>query len=399
MPTWYRCNQKIRVTTPIRRKTIPKARFGNYADIQILVFRKKFRMWQSRATIRYTNGVPRGRLMDGLFFWVRAGEARPHHIYAFTFLLYYRPILIRILEAHLFSMATLYTHQGENVRKTWFLMGTFLVLVIAVGYGVSWYMGSSAFLYGAIIFALLMNIGSYWFSDKLVLRMTGAREATHQEFPDLWNVVENLSITAGLPMPRVYVVDDPAPNAFATGRDPEHAVVAATTGLLSMLDRTELEGVMAHELSHIGNRDMLVMTVAVVLAGFLAMLADFLTRALMFGGDDRQKNPIAIVFMIVSIVLVPIAAQLIQLAISRKREFLADASGALLTRYPEGLASALEKISRYPYPMQRRSTATAHLFIADPNGGGEKSIGQKITGLFQTHPHAEDRIRILRDMK
>ncbi len=295
-------------------------------------------------------------------------------------------------------MATLYTHQGENVRKTWFLMGSFLALVIGVGYGVSWYMGSSVFLYGAIIFAVLMNIGSYWFSDKLVLRMTGAREAAHTEFPDLINTVENLSITAGLPMPRVYVVDDPAPNAFATGRDPEHAVVAATTGLLALLDKSELEGVMAHELSHIGNRDMLVMTVAVVLAGFLAMLADFLTRAVMFGGDDRQKHPIAIVFMIVGIVLVPIAAQLIQLAISRKREYLADASGALLTRYPEGLASALEKISGYPHPMQHASNATAHLFIADPYGTGEKSIGQKLSGLFQTHPPAEDRIRILREM-
>ena len=346
----------------------------------------------------------KGRLRTGLFFWTGHGPAKPARvpsIYAHELLLYYSDIQTLFYYIHYIIMATLYTHQGENVRKTWFLMGTFLVLVIAVGYGVSWYMGSSAFLYGAIIFALLMNIGSYWFSDKLVLRMTGAREATHQEFPDLWNVVENLSITAGLPMPRVYVVDDPAPNAFATGRDPEHAVVAATTGLLAMLERTELEGVMAHELSHIGNRDMLVMTVAVVLAGFLAMLADFLARAVMFGagGDDRQKNPIAVVFMIVSIVLVPIAAQLIQLAISRKREFLADASGALLTRYPEGLASALEKISGYPYPMQRRSNATAHLFIADPNGAGEKSIGQKITGLFQTHPHAEDRIRILRDMK
>ncbi len=297
-------------------------------------------------------------------------------------------------------MATLYTHQGENVRKTWMLMTAFLMLVIAVGYAVSWYMGSSAFLYGAIIFALFMNIGSYWFSDKIVISMTGAREITHAEFPDLFNVVENLSITAGLPMPKVFVVDDPAPNAFATGRDPEHAVVATTTGLLSMLNRTELEGVVAHELSHIGNRDMLVMTVAVVLAGFLAILADFLTRSMLFRGsdDDRQKNPIMLILVIAGIILAPIAAQLIQLAISRKREFLADASGALLTRYPEGLASALEKISQYPYPMQRRSTATAHLFIADPNGGGEKSIGQKITGLFQTHPSAEDRIRILRGM-
>jgi heat shock protein HtpX len=297
-------------------------------------------------------------------------------------------------------MATLYTHQGENVRKTWFLMGSFLVLVIAVGYAVSWYMNSSVFLYGAVIFALLMNVGSYWFSDKIVLSMTGAREVSRAEFPDLWNVVENLSITAGLPMPKVFVVDDPAPNAFATGRDPEHAVVAATTGLLAMLNKTELEGVMAHELSHVGNRDMLVMTVAVVLAGFLAILADMLTRTMMFGGnDDRPKNPVFLILAIAGIVLAPIAAQLIQMAISRKREYLADASGALLTRYPEGLASALEKISGYPHPMQRVSNATAHLFISDPYGGGEKSIGQKISGLFQTHPPAEDRIRMLREMQ
>jgi heat shock protein HtpX len=261
-------------------------------------------------------------------------------------------------------------------------------------------MNSSAILYGAVIFALVMNIGSYWYSDKIVLSMTNARAVTRAEYPDLWNIVENLSITAGLPMPKVYVVDDPAPNAFATGRDPEHAVVAATTGLIAMLDRTELEGVMAHELSHVGNRDMLVMTVAVVLAGFVAILADFFMRAMLHGGgDDRQKSPIFLVFAIIGIILVPIAAQLMQLAISRKREFLADASGALLTRYPEGLASALEKISSYGRPMQNASHATAHLFIADPFGGEKQSIGAKIGGLFQTHPDAAERIRILREMK
>lgn len=296
-------------------------------------------------------------------------------------------------------MATLYTHQSENLRKTWFLMTFFLVLVVAIGYAVSWYLDSSAILYGAVIFALVMNVGSYWFSDKIVLSMTNARPVTALEYPDLWNVVENLSITAGLPMPKVYIVDDPAPNAFATGRDPEHAVVAATTGLLQMLDRSELEGVMAHELSHVGNRDMLVMTVAVVLAGFVAILADFFMRAMLHGGDDRQKSPIFLVFAIIGIILVPIAAQLMKLAISRKREFLADASGALLTRYPEGLASALEKISGYGRPMQHASHATAHLFIADPFGGQKRSIGEKIGGLFQTHPNAEDRIRILRDMQ
>ncbi len=296
-------------------------------------------------------------------------------------------------------MSTLYTHQGENVRKTWFLMTSFFILVIAVGYAVSWYMDSSVILYGAFLFAIVMNVGSYWFSDKIVLSMTNAHPVTRAEYPELWNIVENLSITAGLPMPKVYVVNDPAPNAFATGRDPEHAVVAATTGLLQMLDRTELEGVIAHELSHIGNRDMLVMTVAVVLAGFLAMLADFFMRTMMHGGGDRQKSPIFLILGIVGIILVPIAAQLIQLAISRKREFLADSSGALLTRYPEGLASALEKISGYGRPMQNASHATAHLFIADPFGEKKKSIGAKISGLFQTHPSAEDRIRILRGLK
>lgn len=296
-------------------------------------------------------------------------------------------------------MATLYTHQGENIRKTWMLMTVFFALVVAIGYAISWYMGSPSFMYIAIIFALVMNVGSYWFSDKLVLSMTNAKPVTRAEYPEFWNIVENLSITAGLPMPRVYVVHDPAPNAFATGRDPEHAVVAATTGLLSMLERNELEGVMAHELSHIGNRDMLVMTVAVVLAGFVAILADMLSRAMFFGGgDDRQKSPIFLILGIAGIILMPIAAQLIQLAISRKREYLADASGALLTRYPEGLATALEKISMYNRPMQKASHATAHLFISDPFGGGKQSVGQKIGGLFQTHPPAGERVKRLRDM-
>ena len=296
-------------------------------------------------------------------------------------------------------MATLYTQQSSNVFKTWMLMTTFLVLVIAIGYAASWYMGNSSILYISIIFALIMNVGSYWFSDKIVLSMTGAKPVTRAEYPDLWNIVENLSITAGLPMPKVYVVNDPAPNAFATGRDAEHAVVATTTGLLQILDRAELEGVIAHELSHIGNRDMLVMTVAVVLAGFVAMLADFFMRTLMFGGgNNRDRHPAFLIFGIVGIILAPIAAQLIKLAVSRRREYLADASGALLTRYPEGLASALEKISSYGRPMERASHATAHLFIADPFAEGKKTMGQKIGGLFQTHPPAADRIRILRSM-
>ncbi|KXJ99117.1 MAG: hypothetical protein UZ19_OD1000484 [Parcubacteria bacterium OLB19] len=295
-------------------------------------------------------------------------------------------------------MATLYTQQDSNIRKTWFLMAMFFAIVIALGYAVSWYTGNLAVLYGAIIFALLMNIGSYWFSDKLVLSMTNAKPVTKAEAPELYNIVENLSITAGLPMPKIYIVDDPMPNAFATGRDPEHAVVAATTGLLQILDRNELEGVMAHELSHVGNRDMLVMTVAVVLAGFVAILADLFTRMLFLGGD-RDKHPVLLVIGVVGIILAPIAANLIQMAISRKREYLADASAALLTRYPEGLASALEKISGYKQPMRSASHATAHLFISNPFGPEAKqSIGQKLNSLFSTHPPASDRIRILREM-
>lgn len=297
-------------------------------------------------------------------------------------------------------MATLYTQQGKNVRKTWLLMTGFFVMVIALGYGVSYIMGSPAILYGAVVLALVMNVGSYWFSDKLVIKMTGAVPATKASHPMLWNVVENLSITAGLPMPKVYVVNDPAPNAFATGRNPENAAVAATSGLLDILDQTELEGVMAHELSHIGNRDMLVSTVAVVLAGFVAILADILMRSMAFGSnrDDSRVGAAFLVIGVIGIILAPFAAQMIQMAISRKREYLADASGALLTRYPEGLASALEKINAYAMPMQRANNATAHLFIADPFGSDHQTLRQKISNLFQTHPPAADRIRILREM-
>jgi heat shock protein HtpX len=297
-------------------------------------------------------------------------------------------------------MSTLYTHQGANIRKTWYLMAVFLILVIGLGYVMAQILGDSSILYVSVIFAIVMNVGSYWWSDKLVISMTGAKPVTKQTHPMYWNVVENLSITAGLPMPKVYVVEDPAPNAFATGRNPEHSAVAATTGLLSILNQTELEGVMAHELSHIGNRDMLVSTVAVVLAGFVAILADFFMRAMMFGGGDRD-NKAGVIFLVlgvIGIILAPLAAQLIQMAISRKREYLADASGALLTRYPEGLASALEKISAYNRPMLRANNATAHLFIADPFGNQHTSLRQKISGLFQTHPPAENRIKILREM-
>lgn len=297
-------------------------------------------------------------------------------------------------------MSTLYTHQGSNVRKTWLLMSMFFVIIVAIGYIASAIYGNPAIMYIAIVFSLLMNVGSYWYSDKLVLKMTGAVPANINIHRDLINIVENLSITAGLPMPKVYVVNDPAPNAFATGRNPEHAVVCATTGLLQILNRVELEGVMAHELSHVGNKDMLVSTVAVVLAGFVAIVADMLMRSMMWGGGDRDNKAgvVLLVLGVIGIILAPIAAQMIQLAISRKREYLADVSGAMLTRYPEGLASALEKIAASSRPMVRANNATAHLFIADPFGSDKRGIMQKISNLFQTHPPAQDRIKILREM-
>src|SRR3989344_3856040 len=236
-------------------------------------------------------------------------------------------------------MATLYTHKSQNIVKTWFLMAGFLVFVILIGWIFAQAYGNPFILYAAVFFSIFMNITGYWFSDKIALRMAGAIPARREEYFNLYTIVENLSITAGLPMPKVYVMNDIAPNAFATGRNPEHAVIAVTTGLLTMLEKAELEGVIAHELSHIGNRDMLIGTVAVVLAGFIAILSDFFMRSMMWGGRDRDSKA-GVAFMIlgvVAVILAPIAATLIRLAISRRREYLADTSGALLTRYPEGL--------------------------------------------------------------
>ncbi len=296
--------------------------------------------------------------------------------------------------------STLYQQRSRNVLKTYALMAGFLVVVIAIGWAISWYYGNPAILYGAVVFSLIMNVGSYWFSDKIALSMNGARPASREEFFDLYTVTENLAITAGLPMPRLYVIEDPAPNAFATGRDEKHAVVAVTTGLLAILDRTELEGVIAHELAHIQNKDMLVMTVAVVLAGFVAIVADIFLRMSLFGGGGQERDSRAgVLFMVlavVAIILAPIAAQLIQLAISRRREFLADSSGALLTRYPEGLASALQKIASDGTPMRRANHATAHLFIGNPFGS---QAGKFMNKLFATHPPVEARVAALMGSK
>lgn len=298
-------------------------------------------------------------------------------------------------------MASLYTHQGRNIRKTWLLMTMFFLLVIAVGWALSLYLNSPGILWVAAGFSIVMNISAYWFSGKIALTSTGAHPALETQYRELHRIIENLCITAGLPKPGIYVIEDRAPNAFAAGRDPKHAVVTVTTGLLHILDRSELEGVIAHELSHIGNRDILVMTVAVVLAGFISVLADIFLRMSFYGGfggnRDNRAGPLVAIAAVGAIILAPIAAQLIQLAVSRKREFLADASGALLTRYPDGLASALRKISSYEAPMRRASHATAHLFISNPFGAHE--AGRFVAKLFATHPPAEERIAALKGMQ
>jgi heat shock protein HtpX len=243
-----------------------------------------------------------------------------------------------------------------------------------------------------------MNIVSYWYSDKIALSLAKAHPVTREQYFDLYNSVENLAITAGLPMPRVYIIEDSSPNAFATGRDKKHAVIAVTTGLLSLMNKTELEGVIAHEMSHIGNKDMLVSTVAVVLAGFVSIASDMMIRSAIFGGhsDDNKGNGIFAIVGIVLAVLAPVFATLIQLAISRKREYLADATGVLLTRYPEGLASALEKLQEYGRPMKTQSNAIAHLYISNPLGSGK--FTKKVSNLFSTHPPLEERVKILRSM-
>ena len=280
------------------------------------------------------------------------------------------------------------------------LMTVFLVLVVGIGWFASYYYDSTAILYFAIALALVMNISAYWFSDKIAIAQAHAVPADENQYKELHRVVENLAITAGLPKPRVYIIEDPAPNAFATGRDKNHAVIAVTTGLLQMMNKNELEGVIAHELSHVGNRDILVMTAAVVLVGVISLLANIFLRVSFWGGGgrgrDRNGNVFILVAGVIAIILAPIAAQLIQLAISRKREFLADASGALLTRYPEGLESALQKLGSYEAPMKSASTTTAHLYITNPFGA--HPAGQWIQKIFSTHPPIPDRIAALEGM-
>ncbi|MEX2514756.1 MAG: M48 family metallopeptidase [Candidatus Paceibacterota bacterium] len=295
-------------------------------------------------------------------------------------------------------MATLYGDQSANRKKTWALMAGFLIVIILLGWAASWYFNSQIILFVAVGFSLVMNGISFWFSHKIALKSAGAEEADPKQYQELHNLVENLCITAGIQKPGVYIIEDPSPNAFATGRNEETAAVAVTTGLLQLLDRSELEGVIAHEIAHITNRDILLSSMVVVLVGFVTLLSDFFLRWSLFGGGGSD-NRAGLLFAIVGIalaILSPIIAMIIQLAISRKREFLADASGALLTRYPEGLANALRKIdsSVSDRPLSRANHATAHLYFENPYGGDDSKKGF-LTKAFMTHPPTSERINAL----
>jgi heat shock protein HtpX len=287
----------------------------------------------------------------------------------------------------------MYSAIAANKRNTVIIMAVFVGLIGAVGWAISYVNGDRSIAYWVIAVAAVYALIQYFIASKLALALNGATEIEKKDNPRFYRIVENLTIATGMPMPKVYIIDDPAPNAFATGRDPKHAVVAATSGILDIMNDRELEAVMAHEISHVRNYDIRVSMIAFGLVSAIGILSDIALRMMFFGGDRRNNdnnNPIVMVIGIVLIILAPIIAAMIQMAISRQREYLADASGVMATRDPEGLASALEKLLQYGRPMRRQNSASAHLFISNPlkPGGFSK--------LFSTHPPLEDRIARLR---
>lgn len=291
----------------------------------------------------------------------------------------------------------MYNEIASNKRKSALIMLGFSVFAAAIAYLGGYYAGGKSFAPFAIIAGLAYVVFSYFAGAKMALALNGAHEVSKKDEPRLYRIVENLSITDGLPMPKVYVVEDQAMNAFATGRDPNHSVVCATRGLIDAMTDTELEGVMAHELGHVKNYDIRVSLVAFGLASIIGIISDIVLRMWFFGGNNSDDdgpggNPVFMAIGVLAIILSPIVAAMIQMAISRRREYLADASGALTTRYPEGLASALEKIGNAGGTMKRQNSSTAHLFFANP------LKGKGLSNLFSTHPPIQDRIQRLRQM-
>ncbi len=288
----------------------------------------------------------------------------------------------------------MYDQIASNKRRTVFLLVGFVLLLWGLAWVISAATGNRGLLFFIGLGSIVYGLFGYFAGAKLALAVNKAKEITKKDDPRLWRTVENLAITDGLPMPKVYIMDDPAPNAFATGRTPDKAAVCATTGLLKIMNDNELQGVMAHELGHVQNYDMRVNTIAFILAGIISMIADFFWHITWWGsGDSDNRNTALYALAIVAVILAPIAATLIQLAVSRRREYLADATGALTTRYPEGLASALEKIEKYGSGLKKPNTATAHMFFANPLSG------KSFAALFSTHPPVETRIKALREMK
>ena len=291
----------------------------------------------------------------------------------------------------------MYSEISANKRKTWFLIVVFTVVIVALGYVLGETYGDPyAGIVMASVFATVMSLTGYFQGDAIALASAGARRIEKTDSPLVWNIVENLSIASGLPMPAVYLIEDPSANAFATGRDPKHASVAVTTGLVRIMTKPELEAVIAHEMSHVQNYDVRVMTIVVVLAGIVLLLSDWMLRGMFHRrGNDNGGAGIMLVIGIALAILSPIFAQLIKMAVSRQREYLADASAALLTRYPDALASALQKIADADLPLQKANHATAHLFLANPF---DPHVTKKFEQLFSTHPPIEERIKRLRTM-
>lgn len=293
----------------------------------------------------------------------------------------------------------MYSQIASNKRRSLFLVIGFVLFIAALDYVMARALGQTNLTVPILVGAVLYAGISYFFSAQMALAMSGAREVAKKDAPELYRIVENLTIAGGLPMPKVYIIDDPSPNAFATGRDPQHAVVAVTTGILELLTKTELEGVIAHELSHVGNYDIRFMGVVMALVSVVAIISDLFLRLSFWGGggDDEEgggsNNQLFLILGIIGAILAPLVAAMIQFAVSRQREYLADSSGALLTRYPEGLARALEKIGGHSQPMRRATSATAPLYISNP------LKGRSMAGLFDTHPPIAERVKRLREME
>ncbi len=294
-------------------------------------------------------------------------------------------------------MRNFFTEVESNKTKTIFIVMSFFGLMIALSYVVSLYLGRGSFvgvLGMALIFSGISSFVSYYYSDKLILTMSGAKEVIRKENPEIYNLVENLCIGSGLPTPKIYVIEDTALNAFATGRNPENGVVCLTTGIISTLNKRELEGVIAHELAHIGNYDIRLASLVSVLVGSIVFITDWVSHGLFWSSEEKEVNPLTLAVLILTIIAAPIIATLIQLSISRNREYLADATAASMTRYPEGLASALEKISGDTEVLEAANSATAHMYISNPL----KNSGNFVANLFSTHPPTEERIKRLREM-